>query len=244
MLPQFCRSLTWPSSTLDLQEEVVDVGVVAVGRSDDRDLARERVGAADAVDLAWIGRAHDPQEQESSRVGRIGGQVVAHEERALRRAAAHQHAADSVRAHPDILAETPCRERIGLDLAPMCERGRRGRTWSSMDATSPRSSDQDTERFVVVDAVLDGGSSRFELHRDGELVGWATYRREDDTVVIPHVETLVEYRGQGFADRLMAGIVGNVRGSGRTIMPLCSFAAGYLRDHPEHDDVAVTPCRP
>jgi predicted GNAT family acetyltransferase len=114
----------------------------------------------------------------------------------------------------------------------------------SMDAASPCSSDQDTDGFVVVDAALGGGPSRFELHRDGELVGWATYRREDGTVVIPHVETLVEYRGQGFADRLMAGIVGIVRGAGGTIMPLCSFAAGYLRDHPEHDDVAVTPRRP
>lgn len=114
----------------------------------------------------------------------------------------------------------------------------------SMDATSPRSSDQDTERFVVVDAALDGGSSRFELHRDGELVGWARYRREDGIVVIPHVETLVEYRGQGFADRLMAGIVADVRRSGHTIMPLCSFAAAFLRDHPEHDDVTVSPTWP
>jgi len=109
-----------------------------------------------------------------------------------------------------------------------------------MDATRP-SSDRHLEAFVVVDAADDGGPSRFELRRDGELVGWATYRREDGAVVIPHVETVREYRGRGFADRLMAGIVADARRSGHTIMPLCSFAAGYLRDHPEHDDVTVTP---
>lgn len=128
----------------------------------------------------------------------------------------------------------------------------------AMDATSPLPPEPPQGRpeeppvgpdedFVVVDAAAAGGPSRFELRRgseSGELVGWAAYRREDGAVVIPHVETLVQYRGQGFADRLMAGIVATVRRSGGTIMPLCSFAAGHLRDHPEHADLVVWPHRP
>jgi len=94
-----------------------------------------------------------------------------------------------------------------------------------------------TSQFVIVDAGSADGSARFELRRDGELVSSATYRLEGDVFVVPYMETLPQYRGNGFADRLMEGMVEILRGSGRTIEPLCSFAAGYLRDHPEHADV-------
>lgn len=112
-------------------------------------------------------------------------------------------------------------------------------------SSDPQSADRDaTDQdgvFVVVDAGADGGPSRFELHRDGALVGWASYRREGRSIVIPHVETLVQHRGQGFADRLMAGIVDIARRSDDRLAPLCSFAAGYLRDHPEHEDLVEWP---
>ncbi len=88
--------------------------------------------------------------------------------------------------------------------------------------------------FEVTDAT---DSDRFELRRAGELMGYATYRRRADAVVVPHVETLVQYRGQGYASRLMAGIVEILRREGQTIVPRCSFAAAYLRDHPDDADV-------
>ena len=79
----------------DLQEQVVDVGVGAIGRADHRDLAGQRVGAADPVDLARVGRAHDPHQQLVA-LRRVGGQVVGEEVRALRRATPHQHAAHTL----------------------------------------------------------------------------------------------------------------------------------------------------
>ena len=91
-----------------------------------------------------------------------------------------------------------------------------------------------TDDFEVTDAT---DSGRFELRRAGELVGYATYRRRADAVVVPHVETVAQYRGQGYASRLMAGMIEILRRDGRTIVPHCSFAAGYLRDHPDDADV-------
>lgn len=93
------------------------------------------------------------------------------------------------------------------------------------------------ERFVVVDAGVDGGPARFELHRDGDVVSYATYHVRDGAVVVPHVETLAQHRGNGFADRLMEGMIDILREQERTIVPICSFAAGYLRQRPEHADL-------
>ncbi|MDW3213852.1 MAG: GNAT family N-acetyltransferase [Ilumatobacteraceae bacterium] len=88
--------------------------------------------------------------------------------------------------------------------------------------------------FQVTDAT---DSGRFELRRAGELVGFATYHQRGETVVVPHVETLAQHRGQGFGARLMAGVVEIVRDDGRTVVPHCSFAARYFREHPDDADV-------
>jgi hypothetical protein len=88
--------------------------------------------------------------------------------------------------------------------------------------------------FEVIDAT---DARRFELRRAGELVGFATYRHQADAVVVRHVETLVEHRGQGHGGRLLAGVVEILRRDGRTIVPHCPFAADYLRDHAEDADV-------
>ena len=88
--------------------------------------------------------------------------------------------------------------------------------------------------FEVTDA---SGASRFELRRDGALVGFADYRSRGTTVVVPHVETLVQFRGRGYGGRLMAGIVDILRGDGRSIVPQCPFAAAYFRDHPGDADI-------
>lgn len=90
------------------------------------------------------------------------------------------------------------------------------------------------QTFDVVENTEEG---RFELQRDGELVGFASYRQQGDAVIVPHVETFPQHRGQGFAARLMEGLLAILRSSGRTITPLCPFAAGHVRDHPEHHDL-------
>lgn len=80
--------------------------------------------------------------------------------------------------------------------------------------------------------------SRFELHNAyGVLLSFADYRDRDGALIVPHVETAPEHRGQGNADRLMDGVVENLRATGRSITPLCPFAADYLRDRPETHDL-------
>lgn len=86
--------------------------------------------------------------------------------------------------------------------------------------------------------VLDNPEAgRFELHRDDELVGYAVYDERDGVVVVPYVETIARYRGNGYGARLMEGLLDIIRSDQRRITPLCSFAAGHIDEHPEHHDL-------
>ncbi len=74
--------------------------------------------------------------------------------------------------------------------------------------------------------------SRFEMVEQGMTV-WADYRRQGDTLIIDHVEAPPPLRGTGAAGRIMQGLVEAARAEGRRIVPLCGYAAAWLRRHPD-----------
>ena len=71
--------------------------------------------------------------------------------------------------------------------------------------------------------------NRFELRRDGELLSHADYHLRPDAIVIDHVETERVHRGNGYAARLMDGIVDIGGERGLQLVPICSYAVSYLR---------------
>jgi len=77
---------------------------------------------------------------------------------------------------------------------------------------------------------------RFELVEAGQTA-FADYVRQDGRLVIPHVEAPIALRGTGAAGRLMEGVAAHARAEGVQIVPLCSYAAAWLRRHPEHADL-------
>lgn len=74
-------------------------------------------------------------------------------------------------------------------------------------------------------------ASRYELIEDG-AVSFANYREHDGVRVITHVETPVEARGKGTAQRLMDAIVAEARENGRKLRPRCGYAIAYFRRYP------------
>lgn len=78
---------------------------------------------------------------------------------------------------------------------------------------------------------------RYELVVEGDIVSIADYHERDGAIVVPHVETDPARRGQGMADRLMAGLLADLRSTNRTIVPVCPFAAAYIREHPDEQDL-------
>ena len=86
-------------------------------------------------------------------------------------------------------------------------------------------------------AITDNrAKSRFELDVDGR-VAYADYRRQGATLVIPYVFAPPELRGTGASGRLLEGVVEVARTEGLKILPLCGYAASWLRRHTEHRDV-------
>lgn len=88
-----------------------------------------------------------------------------------------------------------------------------------------------------LELVDNSEEGQFELRRGDTVVSVASYSVRDSTVLIPFVGTMPEHRGQGYATRLMDEIVAEIARTERKIMPLCPFAAGYLRDRPELSDL-------
>lgn len=84
-------------------------------------------------------------------------------------------------------------------------------------------------------SVVDTGRS-FELSEEGHTA-FATYRRADNVVTIPHVEAAPALRGKGTAGRLMEGIAALARAQGFKIVPTCPYAIAWFRRHPDAKDV-------
>jgi predicted GNAT family acetyltransferase len=77
--------------------------------------------------------------------------------------------------------------------------------------------------------LVDNSSrSRFELNVDGQTV-FANYRREGDVLTILWVEAPPALRGTGAAGRLMTLIGEEARRRGWKIVPVCGYAAAWLR---------------
>lgn len=77
---------------------------------------------------------------------------------------------------------------------------------------------------------------RFELAENGALA-WAAYRRDRGQLIIPHVEADPILRGTGAAGRLMEGVLSTARREGLKVVPLCGYAAAYIRRHRQHHDL-------
>ena len=78
--------------------------------------------------------------------------------------------------------------------------------------------------------------SRYELDVDGRIV-YANYRRQGSTLYIPYVEAPPSLRGTGAAGRLMEGVMDHARAERLKIVPICGYAALWMRRHREHHDL-------
>ncbi|HEX6514115.1 MAG TPA: GNAT family N-acetyltransferase [Nocardioidaceae bacterium] len=81
--------------------------------------------------------------------------------------------------------------------------------------------------------------SRFEaLDTAGAVAGHVEYeRRYDGTVVLTHTEVQPAYEGKGVGSSLARGTLDLLRARGAAVDVKCEFLAGYVRKHPEYEDL-------
>ena len=77
---------------------------------------------------------------------------------------------------------------------------------------------------------------RLETRVDG-LACVLDYQIEDGVMTIKHTGVPSEAGGRGIASALVEAALGVARGAGWRVVPACSYAATWMRRHPENDDL-------
>jgi uncharacterized protein len=75
-------------------------------------------------------------------------------------------------------------------------------------------------------------ASRFELTADGQLAE-LVYRRRGNRLVLVHTGVPPGLEGHGAGGALVAAAVDRAEAEDLTVVPLCSFARGWLKQHPD-----------
>ncbi len=85
---------------------------------------------------------------------------------------------------------------------------------------------------------LGGGKGRYVLRRpDGTEAEMTFTSAGVHQIIIDHTGVPDAFRGQGIGLHLVTRAVEDARASGKTIIPLCPFAAAQFRRRPEWADV-------
>ena len=78
---------------------------------------------------------------------------------------------------------------------------------------------------------------RFEGFLGDELVAVVEYIPLDGKVIATHTEVQPSHEGQGIASKMVTSMLELLRSEGRLVQPLCQYVTGFLRRHPEYNDV-------
>ncbi len=81
--------------------------------------------------------------------------------------------------------------------------------------------------------------SQYEMDVDGQTV-FARYRKSREALTILWVEAPEHLRGTGAAGRLMSLIAGEARAQNWNIIPVCGYAAGWLKRSDDYRDLIAS----
>lgn len=78
---------------------------------------------------------------------------------------------------------------------------------------------------------------RYEIVRDGAVLGYAAYQRTAELVVFTHTEVDPSLEGGGIGGHLVRGALDHVRSLGLRVLPICPFVHGWMARHPDYLDL-------
>lgn len=84
----------------------------------------------------------------------------------------------------------------------------------------------------------EGAKGRYVVREAGGDDAEMTFTKVGERqIIIDHTYVPDAFRGHGVGVAMVARAVADARAAGKTIIPLCPFAAAQFRRHPEWDDV-------
>lgn len=81
------------------------------------------------------------------------------------------------------------------------------------------------------------GEHRYEVHVDGELGGFAVYRRDGDRITFVHTEVDDAHEGKGVGSELVRRALDDVRARGLRVVAECPFVRGWIARHDRYADL-------
>lgn len=87
-------------------------------------------------------------------------------------------------------------------------------------------------------------ASRYEIHLDDELAGFAEYELSEGLIAFTHTEVGDEFAGQGLAGELVGFALADARTRGLAVHPFCPYVRSYIAKHPDLVDLVPEVDRP
>jgi predicted GNAT family acetyltransferase len=78
---------------------------------------------------------------------------------------------------------------------------------------------------------------RYEVIRDGAVLGFAAYQKANELIVFTHTEVDPSLEGQGVGGALVRGALDHVRTLGLRVLPICPFVQAWMASHPDYIDL-------
>lgn len=75
---------------------------------------------------------------------------------------------------------------------------------------------------------------RYEVLKDGQVVGFAEYSQQGNVVTMPHTEVDEAHEGEGLGGQLAEFALNDIRAAGQQVRPSCAFIRHYIEEHSEY----------
>lgn len=79
--------------------------------------------------------------------------------------------------------------------------------------------------------------SRYEIHEDGQVAGFAEYRLSGNRIDLTHTETDEAFAGRGLGKALARGVLDDARRRGLAVRPYCPFMRSFIARNEEYLDL-------
>ena len=90
---------------------------------------------------------------------------------------------------------------------------------------------------MEIDVADNPAEHRYEIHADGELAGFVTYRERPGALELVHTEVDDRFEGHGLGSKLVSYALDDIRSRGLDLVPTCPFVRSYIERHAEYQDL-------